>query len=199
MTAAPVGLCSFSGTVIHFCLTIKALFKLPLRQATGIVASLLKMVSLDWAVPDHTTPCRRQKTQAIQVPYQRADGPLNLLLDITGIKFLDNGEQKARKHGVHGCRWWRKVHMAVDTTACDIRAVKITLSSDGDSPVLQELLDQVPEGEEICAVTANTAYSTRSCHGRDRLRRPMLKGEGAIVPQARVTQHLLLQVDKPQS
>ena len=39
----------FSGAAIRFCLTIKILFKLPLRQTTGIVASLLKMTSLDWA------------------------------------------------------------------------------------------------------------------------------------------------------
>jgi hypothetical protein len=43
-------------------LTIKVLFKLPLRQTTGMVASLLKMADLDWAVPDYTTLCRRQKT-----------------------------------------------------------------------------------------------------------------------------------------
>jgi hypothetical protein len=44
-----------------------------------MVASLLKMADLDWAVPDYTTLCRRQKTLAVQIPYRRADGPLNLL------------------------------------------------------------------------------------------------------------------------
>jgi hypothetical protein len=33
----------FSDAAIQFCLTIKVLFKLPLRQTTGMVASLLKM------------------------------------------------------------------------------------------------------------------------------------------------------------
>ncbi len=32
----------FPAAAIRFCLTIKALFNLPLRQATGMVASLLK-------------------------------------------------------------------------------------------------------------------------------------------------------------
>lgn len=73
---------AFSDAAIQFCLTIKALFKLPLRQTTGMVASLLKMADLDWAVPDYTTLCRRQKTLAVQIPYRRADGPLNLLVDI---------------------------------------------------------------------------------------------------------------------
>ena len=34
----------FSDTAIQFCLTIKVLFKLPLRQTTGMVASLLNRV-----------------------------------------------------------------------------------------------------------------------------------------------------------
>mgnify|MGYP003673075199 CR=1 FL=1 len=70
----------FSDTAIQSCLTITVLFKLPLRQATGMVASLLKLANLDWAVPDYSTLCRRQKTLAVQIPYRRVDGPLNLLV-----------------------------------------------------------------------------------------------------------------------
>lgn len=166
----------FSDAAIQFCLSIKVLFKLPLRQTTGMVASLLKMADLDWAVPDYSTLCRRQKTLAVQIPYRRADGPLNLLVDIEpvsatgsseparGIKFLGDGEWQARKHGVQGRRQWRKVHLAMDTATSDIRAVEFTSSSDGDSPVLPDLLDQIPKGEDIGTVTADGAYDTRRCH-----------------------------------
>ena len=75
----------FSDAAIQFCLTIKVLFKLPLRQTAGMVASLLDMANLDWTVPDYTTLCRRQKTLAVQIPYRRADGPLNLLMDLSLI------------------------------------------------------------------------------------------------------------------
>ena len=44
----------FSDAAIQFCLTIKVLFKLPLRQTTGMVASLLNLADLDWAVPNYT-------------------------------------------------------------------------------------------------------------------------------------------------
>ncbi len=154
----------FSDAAIQFCLSIKVLFKLPLRQTTGMVASLLKMADLDWAAPDYTTLCRRRKTLAVQIPYRRADGPLNLLVDSTGIKFLGDGEWQVRKHGVQGRRQWRKVHLAMDTATSDIPAVELTSSSDGDSPVLPALLDQIPDGEEIGTVTADGAYDTRRCH-----------------------------------
>ena len=39
----------------------------------------------------------------------------------------------------------------------DIRAVELTPSSDGDSPVLPELLDQIPNYEESGKVTADGA------------------------------------------
>ena len=45
-----------------------------------------------------------------------------------------------------------------------IRAVEFTPSSDGDSPVLPELLGQIPEGEDIGTVSADGAYDTRCCH-----------------------------------
>ena len=154
----------FSDAAIQFCLSIKVLFKLPLRQTAGMVASLLRLAGLDWPVPDFSTLCRRQKTLAVQIPYRRADGPLNLLVDSTGIKFLGDGEWQARKHGVQGRRQWRKVHLAMDPATSDIRAVEFTPSRDGDSPVLPDLLGQIPEDEQIGTVTADGAYDTRRCH-----------------------------------
>ncbi|TYB84337.1 IS5 family transposase [Oceaniovalibus sp. ACAM 378] len=154
----------FSDAAIQFCLSIKVLFKLPLRQTAGMVASLLRLAGLDWPVPDFSTVCRRQKTLMVQIPYRHADGPLNLLADSTGIKFLGHGEWQSRKHGVQGRRQWRKVHLAMDTTTSDIRAVEFTPSRDGDSPVLPDLLNQLPETEQIGTVTADGAYDTRRCH-----------------------------------
>lgn len=54
--------------------------------------------------------------------------------------------------------------VAMDTAASDIRAVEFTPSRDGDSPILQDLLDQIAEDEQIGSVTADGAYDTRRCH-----------------------------------
>jgi hypothetical protein len=62
------------------------------------------------------------------------------------------------KHGVQGRRQWRKVHLAMDTATSDIRAVEFTPSREGDSPVLPDLLGQIPEDEDIGTVTADGAY-----------------------------------------
>lgn len=76
----------FSDAAIQACLTLKVLFGMPLRQTTGFVQSLLRLVGLEWAVPDYSTLCRRQKTLNVSLPYRGGTGPLNILVDRTGIK-----------------------------------------------------------------------------------------------------------------
>ena len=154
----------FSDAAIQFCLMVKVLFGLPLRQTTGMVSSVLEMAGLDWPVPDFSTLSRRQKILSVQIPHRRAPGSLNLLVDSTGIKFLGDGEWLARKHGTHRRRQYRKVHLAMDTATGDIRGVEFTSSREGDSPVLPDLLDQIPADEQVGTVTGDGAFDTRRCH-----------------------------------
>src|SRR6056297_2617553 len=58
----------------------------------------------------------------------------------------------------------RKVHLAMDPATSDIRNVEFTPSRDGDSPVLPDLLGQIPEGKPIGTVTSDVAYDTRRRH-----------------------------------
>ena len=134
----------YSDAAIQTCLTMKVLFGMALRQTTGFVESLLRLVGLDWAVPDFSTLSRRQKTLAVCIPYRGSQGPLNLLIDSTGIKAEGEGEWHARKHGGAKRRLWRKIHIGVDEQTLEIRAVEITGSNVGDAPTLPELLDQIP-------------------------------------------------------
>ncbi len=146
-------------------MSIKVLFGLALRQTIGMVASLLRLAGLeDWPVPDYSTLCRRQRTVTIQVPFRRSDGNLNLLVDSTGVKVTGDGEWQVRRHGTGRRRQWRKVHLAMDTATGDICAVEFTASQTGDSPVLPDLLAQIPSEQTIGTVTADGAYDTRTCH-----------------------------------
>ena len=98
----------FSDAAIEFCLSIKCLFNQPLRQAIGMVQSLLQLARRDWPVPDFSTVCRRQKTLQVALKYRPSTQPLNLLVDSTGIQFLGEGECKRKKHGPGYRRAWRK-------------------------------------------------------------------------------------------
>ena len=167
----------YSDAAIQACLTIKVLFGLPQRQTTGFVASLLQLAGLDWPVPDYSTLCRRQRTLKVTLPYRGSPGPLNLLVDSTGIKVWGEGEWHARKHGAARRRVWRKVHLGIDEATLEVRAVEITASHVGDAPMLPDLLGQIPEGAAIGSVTADGAYDTRRCHDAIAAR-----GAHAVVP-----------------
>ncbi|MGZ2260008.1 IS5 family transposase [Roseobacter sp. A03A-229] len=155
---------SFSDAAIQACLTLKVLFGMPLRQTTGFVQSLLRLIGLDWSVPDFSTLCRRQKTMNVSLPYRGGTGPLNLLIDSTGIKAEGEGEWNARKHGGPKRRIWRKIHLGIDEETLEVRAIEVTTSNVGDAPMLPELLNQIPADQAIGSVTADGAYDTRRCH-----------------------------------
>jgi hypothetical protein len=114
----------FSDAAIQTCLTLKVLFGMPLRQTTGFVQSLLRLAGLDWVAPDFSTLCRRQKTLNVSLPYRGSKGPLNLLVDSTGIKAEGEGEWNARKHGGSKRRIWRKIHIGIDEETLEIRPSK---------------------------------------------------------------------------
>ena len=67
---------TYSDAAIQTCLSLKVLFGMALRQATGFVESLLRLVDLDWTVPDFSTLSRRQKTLAVNIPYRGSRGCL---------------------------------------------------------------------------------------------------------------------------
>jgi hypothetical protein len=154
----------FSDAAIQFCLSMRSLFGLPLRQCTGFIESVLKLSGLPWPVPDFSTLCRRQQGLQVQLPYRARNQPLELLIDSTGIQFLGEGEWKRKTHGAEYRRQWRKVHLGIDAQTLEIRAIEVTDNGVGDAPMLPELMGQIPEDEPIASVHADGAYDTRGCH-----------------------------------
>ncbi len=133
-----------------------------LRQTTGFVESLLRLVRLDWDVPDFSTLSRRQKTLAVKIPFRGSQRPLHLLIDSTGIKVEGEGEWNGRKHGGSKRRVWRKIHIGIDEQTLEIRTAELTTSDVGDAPMPPELLDQIPLDQEIASVTADVPSTPAS-------------------------------------
>ena len=154
----------FSDAAIQFCLTIKNLFGLALRQTTGFVQSVLALSGLPWPVPDFSTLCRRQRSLDVQVAYRPSSAGLHLLVDSTGIKFLGEGEWKCKKHGPERRRQWRKLHIGIDAQTLQVRAICVTTNHVTDAAVLPQLLAQVPAQEPLLTVTGDGAYDTQPVH-----------------------------------
>ena len=105
----------YSSLAIRTALTLTAVFRLALRQTEGLIGSVVGLLGLDLAVPDHSTLCRRAETLEMPRPQPRRDGePLHLLVDSTGLKFRNAGEWLAENHDTKTRRSWRKLHTGLD-------------------------------------------------------------------------------------
>src|SRR3954465_13806171 len=88
----------YSSLAITTALTLRAVFRLALRQTEGLIGSVLQLLGLDLPVPDHSTLSRRAET--LEVPRPRAgSAPMHLLVDGTGLKLCGPGEWLIEKHG----------------------------------------------------------------------------------------------------
>src|SRR3954463_986697 len=137
-------------------LTLKAVFRLAYRQTEGLIGSVIGLLGLDLAVPDHSTLCRRAETLEGPRPKPRGAGagdddagggaePLHLLVDSTGLKLYGAGEWLVEKHGAKRRRSWRKMHLGVDARTGRIVAATLTDRDEDDAAQVGPLLDQVED------------------------------------------------------
>src|SRR5215212_2365057 len=64
-----------SDLAIATTLTLRAVFRLALRQTEGLIGSILQLLDLDLAVPDHSTLSRRAETLAVPRPKSGSEPP----------------------------------------------------------------------------------------------------------------------------
>jgi len=147
----------YSPLAILTALTLKAVFRLALRQTEGLIGSIIGLLGLALAVPDHTTLCRRAETLEVPRPQLRRDGePLHLLVDSTGLKLCGAGEWLVEKHGAKTRRSWRKLHIGLDADTGQIVAAALTTKEVDDGAEVGPLLDQVPG--PVASFTGDGAY-----------------------------------------
>jgi hypothetical protein len=147
----------YSPLAILTALTLRAVFRLALRQTEGLIGSIIHLLGLALAVPDHTTLCRRAKTLEVLRPRPRRDGePLHLLVDSTGLKLCGAGEWLIEKHGTKTRRSWRKLHIGLDADTGQIVAAALTAKEIDDGAEVGPLLDQVPG--PVASFTGDGAY-----------------------------------------
>jgi IS5 family transposase len=135
---------------------LRTAFKLALRQAEGFMRSVLELMGVDIAVPDHSTVSRRAAKLAVIIAPVLPDGPVSVLIDSTGVQIYGAGEWQQEKHGKRARRTWRKLHLAVDAASGQIVASTLTEASADDPSQVGPLLDQI--AAEIMQVTADGTY-----------------------------------------
>jgi hypothetical protein len=81
----------YSALAITTALTLRTVFRLALRQTEGLIGSIIRLLGLDLAVPDHSTLSRRAETLPVVRPAS-SSAPVHLLVDSTGLRLCGHGE-----------------------------------------------------------------------------------------------------------
>lgn len=124
----------YSDLAIETSLSIRLVFKQPLRQAEGMLRSLFEIMSVNLEVPDHSTLSRRCKTLTVSssaIP--STNEHLDIVIDSTGLKIYGAGEWSETKHGLKKRRQWRKLHLSIEASTLEIVEASLTDNDVGDS------------------------------------------------------------------
>ena len=176
----PGGQPVYSDLAIRMVLTLRLVFRLALRQAEGFAASLLRLLGVSLAVPDHTTLSRRGRRFASDGPAVSVGEPRRLVIDSTGLQLFGHGAWHADKHG-HARRRWRKLHLTVDADTGEIVSSTLTDSDGDDASKAPYLLAQV-EGP-VASVTADGAYDSEPTYRAVDARQPQPPPPVVIPPR----------------
>jgi hypothetical protein len=160
----------YSPLAIRTALTLRAVFRLALRQTEGLIGSILRLLGLDLAVPDHSTLSRRAEALEVPKPCSRSRGPVHLLVDSTGLQLCGPGEWLIEKHGTRRRRSWRKLHIGMDAETGQILATELTTHDVDDGSQVGPLLDQITG--PLASLTGDGAYDQAGVYGTIGKRHP---------------------------
>lgn len=160
----------YSALAIRTALTLRAVFRLALRQTEGLIGSILRLLGLDLAVPDHSTLSRRAESLDVPNPCPSSREPVHLLVDSTGLRLCGPGEWLIEKHSTKRRRSWRKLHIGVDAETGQILASELTSSDVDDGSQVGTLLDQIPS--PLGSFIGDGAYDQAGIYGTVGKRHP---------------------------
>jgi transposase len=147
---------AYSDTVIETAVMLRLAMGRPWRQTEGMLCSIMELLGLDLAVPDHTTLARRSARLPLTTVLKKPKGPVNVVSDSSGLKIFGAGEWLHEKHGGKPRRSWRRLHLAVDPDSGDILTAELTTTDEGDASQVGPLLKQI--SCPISTVLADGAY-----------------------------------------
>lgn len=152
----------YSDDAIQCVLIFRAVYRLPLRAAQGLVQSMFEIMGLDFICPNYTTLCRRAKTLKVRLPKIKRGEGLHLLFDSTGLKIYGSGEWMARKHGLAKRKGWRKLHIGICADTQMVVVAGLSNQRVADPQAMPDLLNAF-DGD-IATVTGDGAYDAKGCY-----------------------------------
>lgn len=150
----------YSQRCVEVALTLRTLFRFPLRATQSFLEGLISMLKLDLKVPSYTQLSRRASGLGVKFYSKKSKNkPADLVVDSTGLKIYGEGEWKMKTHGKQKRRHWRKLHIAINPDSMEVVALELTEANVHDDSVMPDLLqNQTITGK----VYADGAYISKT-------------------------------------
>jgi hypothetical protein len=134
---------TYSDTAIECLLALRELFQLPYRQTEGLGRSLVKLMQVDVAIPDFTSLAKRAAKLKVSLDVLPTEGPIDIIVDSTGVKILGAGEWRSDAYRQPKRRTWRKLHLSVNAASQEIVAECLTSKKCDDAELVPKILAQI--------------------------------------------------------
>ena len=134
---------TYSDGAIECLLTLRELFRLPYRQTEGLGRALVKLLEADVAIPDFTSLAKRAGRLKVALDLPRRSGPIDVVVDSTGLKVYGAGEWRSDASRAPKRRTWRKLHLSINAATHEIVAEALTSRRCDDAEVVPALLAQI--------------------------------------------------------
>lgn len=152
---------TYSNNYIELALTLRILFRFPLRATQGFLEGLVSLLGLKLQISHYSQLSRRASILDVKLKLKKKNKAItDLVIDSTGLKIFGEGEWKMRTHGKQKRRSWRKYHVSVNPDTHEVTAVKLTEANVHDSKVLPLLLSKQ---KNIAKVYGDGAYTYKGC------------------------------------
>ena len=141
----------YSDLAIETALTLRLLFKGPLRQIEGFIKSIYRLMNTGLNVPDHTTLSRRNST--LKPKLKRVGNPkgrVDLVIDSTGLVIHGECRWTRHKHGKRKRRGWLKLNIGSSNRLIVAHCLSEDRKTDGE--IAPNLIHQI---ERIDSITAD--------------------------------------------
>jgi hypothetical protein len=131
----------YSDLAIETSHTIRLVYKQALRQTEGLMRSIVRLMKLDLAIPDHTTLSRRSRSVLLRKkPLPK--GSVVIIVDSTGLKVVGEKEWMNHKHGTRQRKVWRKLHLCINEHG-EILSAALTSHIESDTGQVGDLLETI--------------------------------------------------------
>ncbi len=114
----------YSNTAIETAGIIRLVFRLPLRQTTGLLSSITEFMGVKLRIPDFSTLSRRFRKLKIDLQVPSSRQGMHIIIDTTGLSVYGADEFHKSRNGLAKFKGYRKLNIALneyqEVIACEL-------------------------------------------------------------------------------